>query len=409
MKLLNLPKIPKRKSDSARTPNTLARHLFSSYEHYRADHLGPHNCNHAEINRELASLVAQSNGLLNCEELGKSLEGRSINLVSCGKGSKRILLWSQMHGDEYTATLALMDIFNFIGRRVAEEKWVQEMLDETTLYFIPMLNPDGAERRQRHTAQNIDINRDAHTLMTPEAKLLRNAQHKLKPQFGFNLHDQALWTVGDTPEVTAIALLAPALDRKQSTPIVRLRAMRVAALITRVLGQFIPKNIARYDDAFEPRAFGDTMQLRGTSTVLIESGHWPKDREKMFIRKLNYVAILTALRCIGNGSYQDAELDLYNELPQNGKAIYDIIIRDVVLKHSSGWSHTVDIGLTIPTNTNPNPVVVTVKDIGDLSTYIALENIAGHKRQILSSFLTLEQSLPLATLLDELQLHHAKS
>ncbi len=396
--------------DPARTPNTLARHLFSSYEQYRLDHLGPHNCNHTEITAAVHSVVASSRGLLDFQEAGKSLEGRSINLISCGKGNKRILLWSQMHGDEYTATLALMDILNMLVRRSSEEKWIHEMFDEATLYFLPMLNPDGAERRQRRTAQNIDMNRDARALITPEAQLLRNLQHRLKPQFGFNLHDQELWAVGDTKEISAIALLAPALDHKRSSPMVRVRAMRVAALITRVLAQFIPKNLATYDDAFEPRAFGDNMQLWGTSTVLVESGHWPGDRAKKFIRKLNFVGILTALRCIANGSYQDAELDLYKELPQNGKAIYDIIIRDVVLKHSlngtSEWAQSVDIGLSIPVNTNPDPVVVTVKDIGDLSTYATLETINGNKRSIASSLLTLEQEIPLSGLLNALQLYH---
>ncbi len=410
---MKLPNLPKRKPDPARTPNTLARHLFSSYKTYRLDHLGPHNCNHAQINKEIQITVARSGGLFQCEELGKSLEGRSVNLVSCGTGSKRILLWSQMHGDEYTATLALMDIFNFINLRISEEKWIREMLEETTLYFIPMLNPDGAERRQRHTAQNIDMNRDALTLMTPEATLLRNTQQKIKPHFGFNLHDQTLWTAGDTTAVTAVALLAPALDKKRSVPPTRLRAMRVAALIARMLNQFIPKNLATYDDAFEPRAFGDNMQLWGTSTVLIESGHWPGDREKNFIRQLNFVAMLGALRCIGNGSYQDVELDWYKRLPQNGKAVYDIIIRDVLLTyHASSseghkdWSHSVDIGLSIPANTNPAPLAVTVKEIGDLSTHCALEIIEGHKRPLSSSFLALEQSLPLATLLDTLQIYH---
>lgn len=405
--ILKLPKLSKPKSDPARTPSTLARHLFSTHEHYRIDYLGPHNCNHAEISREVHSLVAQGKGVLKCEELGKSLEGRSINLVSCGTGSKRVLLWSQMHGDEYTSTLALMDIFNFLGRAVSEEKWMREMLDETTLYFIPMLNPDGAERHQRHTAQNIDMNRDARTLMTPEANLLRKAQRKLKPQFGFNLHDQALWTAGDTSEITAIALLAPALDKKKSSPPVRVRAMRVAALIARMLNQFIPKNLASYDDAFETRAFGDNMQLWGTSTVLIESGHWPGDREKKFLRQLNFTGILAALRCIGNSSYQDVELDWYKKLPQNGKAVYDIIIREVLLTHREGeelWSHPVDIGLSIPTNTNQIPPYVTVKEIGDLSTYCALEIINAHKRPLASSFLSLEQSVSLTTILDALQI-----
>lgn len=400
--------LPTRKNDPARTPNRLARYLFSTYEEFRVDHIGPQQCTHAVVQAEIQSLVAGSNGLLQLEPLGTSLEGRSINLISCGTGNKRILLWSQMHGDEYTATLALLDIFTLLTRRASEERWIQEMLEETRLYFIPMLNPDGAERRQRHTAQNLDMNRDALALMTPEAKLLRQAQLRLKPQFGFNLHDQALWTAGDRPAVTAIALLAPALDRKKSTPRVRLRAMRVAALIARVLGQFIPRNIASYDDSFEPRAFGDNMQLWGTSTVLIESGHWPNDREKKFIRKLNYVGILTALRCIGNGSYQDAELDLYKELPLNGKAIYDIIIRNVTLEHPSGWSHVVDLGLAITTNTNPDPVVATLKEIGDLSTHIALEEIPAHERKLSSTFLTLEQPYVLAALLDAMQLPHAE-
>jgi hypothetical protein len=405
-----------RKTDIARTPNTLARHLFSTYEHFRVEHMEPFNCNHVEVWKEIGTTVAGSQGLLRCEELGKSLEGRSINLVSCGKGNQRVLLWSQMHGDEYTATLALLDIFNFIARSANGEKWIREMLDETTLYFLPMLNPDGAERRQRRTAQNIDMNRDARTLMTPEARLLRQAHQKLKPQFAFNLHDQELSTVGDTPEVAAIAFLAPSLDRKRSTPHVRIRAMRVAALMTRVLCQFIPKNIAAYNDTFEPRAFGDNMQQWGTSTVLIESGHWPKDRKKSFVRKLNFVCILTALRCIGNGSYQDAELDLYKELPQNGKGMYDIILRDIVLEHPAPptgelhavqrWSHTVDIGLTIPPNSHPDPLIVTVRDVGDLSTCPALEIIQGHKRKLASSFVAIDQSLPLPTLLDALQLYH---
>lgn len=397
--------LPKRKTDVARTPNTLARHLFSSYERFRIERIGPHNCNHAEVSREIQSIAARNKGLFKVEEIGKSLEGRSINLVSCGKGAKRILLWSQMHGDEYTATLALIDVFNRIAGNTEEEYWMREMLEDTRLLFIPMLNPDGAELRQRRTVQAIDMNRDALALATPEAKLLKSVQQKLKPQFGFNLHDQELARAGETGDVTAIALLAPPLDRKRSTPMVRVRAIRVGALIARVLGQFIPRNLATYPDGFEPRAFGDNIQSWGTSTLLIESGHWKNDKEKKFIRKLNFVGLLTALRCIGNGSYQDAELDLYHHLPENNKSIYDIIIRDVVLEHN-GWSHAVDIGLTIPVNTNPNPVVVTVKDIGDLSTFIALETIAGQKRKISSGLLKLEQSMPLATLLDELQLYN---
>lgn len=403
MKLLRRSK---RKPEIANTPNSLARHLFTSHPQYRVEQLHPQNCKHEAIVSELRSLAERSYGVFALESLGTSLEGRSINRVSCGAGGKKILLWSQMHGDETTATLALMDIFCFLGKKIDEEPWIREMLEAVSLHFIPMLNPDGAERVQRRTEQHIDLNRDALALATPEAKLLFELQQSLKPAFGFNLHDQEPATVGETNEVAAISLLAPPPDRKRSMPMVRTRAVRVAALIARVLSQFIPRTIARFPDEFEPRAFGDSFQARGTSTVLIESGHALHDKNKEFIRKLNFVGILTALRCIGNGSYQDAELDLYYRLAENKKNVFDVIIRNVLLVHGS-WSHTVDIGLAVnrQMSASSSSTIVTMKDIGDLSTFVGLETIDASTRRLRSSFIVLEQNIPLETLLDELQIH----
>jgi hypothetical protein len=388
------------------TPNTLAKHLFKIYSEYRLDNIGPHNCTHGEITILLRDFVARSKNLLMLQELGHSIEGRSINMVSCGSGAKKILLWSQMHGDESTATLALMDILNFLLHYGRREKWVHEMLTECTLFFIPMLNPDGAERIQRRTAVGIDMNRDAETLATPEARILRDAQRRLVPSFGFNLHDQELSSVGTSNNVTALALLAPAVDNSNSNPRVRRRAMRVAALIARTLKQFAEGHLTQYDDSYEPRAFGDGMQSWGTSTVLIESGHWPKDPQKAFIRKLNFVAILSAARAISNGSYEDVDLEWYTSLPQNGKKMYDIIIRGVLLQHAS-WSHRVDIGLSRPQSYErvSESTMVTIEEIGDLSTYGGLEIIDGGGRRISPSFLRVEKVLSLKDLLDVLQLY----
>lgn len=401
MALLNLPK---KNSDPARTPNALARHLFLSFEQYRVGHLVPQNCLHKNISSFIRDNFSDSEKLFRLREAGKSLEGRGISLITCGTGPRRILFWSQMHGDEYTATLALMDVLNYLMHRTGNERWIGEVLEQTTLYILPMLNPDGAERRQRRTAQQIDLNRDALTLATPEAQLLRNVQDTLKPEFGFNLHDQELATVGDTGEVAAISLLAPPLDKKKSVPRVRQRAMRVASLIARMLSQFIPRNIGTYPDTYEPRAFGDNMQRWGTSTVLIESGHWPSDPGKNFIRKLNFVALLASARCIGNYSFQDVALEYYRGLEQNGKMIYDFIIQDVLLEHPAGWTAKVDIGLSVPANSTSRPPTVIVKDVGDLSTYAALERIPGNGARISSESITLEQTSELPVILRSLNL-----
>ena len=388
------------------TPSKLARHLFATYERFRCDHLSPANCTHGAVIPEVLKLVAASNEIMSMETLDRSIEGRSINMVTIGKGRKGVLLWSQMHGDETTATLAMMDMFNYLIQKGFEEEWVAELLAEVTLYFIPLLNPDGAEKADRRTAAGIDMNRDALDLATPEARILRDAQHRLKPAFGFNLHDQELSSVGDSARVAAIALLAPAADHKKKTSPARLRAMRLAATLTRTLNQFAEGHLTKYDDTFEPRAFGDNMQRWGTSTVLIESGHWPNDPRKDFIRKLNYTCILSALSTIGNGSYQDVDLDYYAGLPPNTKRIYDVIVRDVKLRHSSGWTYPVDIGLTFDPlcNKNAGVPVATIKDIGDLSTHGALQSYDARARTIGAEMLPVNQSLPLKNILDMLQL-----
>jgi len=393
------------------TPNSHARQLFAQYEDFKLGHLRPSNCRHAVVIDEIRSLVIRSHGLLGMEELGTSLEGRSIHLVRCGTGPKRVLLWSQMHGDESTATLALCDLFNFLVEAASTAPWLATMLGQVTMQVIPMLNPDGAEAVCRHTATAVDMNRDARALATPEARILRETHRALKPTFGFNLHDQDLSSVGNSKKVAALALLAPTLDEKKTRPLSRVRAMRVCAVIARAMHQFIDGHVATYDDAFEPRAFGDRMQSWGTSTMLIESGHWPKDREKAFVRKLNFVALLTALRAIGNGSFQDTELEHYANLKPNGKQVYDLIIRNLKLVHPSGWSLRADVGISLgpEENRRSGAPVATIKEVGDLSTHAGLETLDGSARRVRSPLLVVEKQVPLSDLLDALQIYHGVS
>ncbi len=394
------------------TATRFAAHLFNRHGECSLGHLRPFTCKHSVVIPELERIAGDSAGVLSLRPLGESTEGRSIMMVSCGRGKTPVLLWSQMHGDEPTATLALLDIFSYLSSAVPEEDWIQSMLSDITLHAIPMLNPDGAERMQRQTAVLIDMNRDARAVATPEAKILKAAQRKLSPSFGFNLHDQGLSSVGTSPNVSALAFLAPASDQSRSRPQSRVRAMRVAALMVQSLRQFIDGHMSAYDDTYEPRAFGDGMQSWGTSTVLIESGHWPNDPEKQFIRKLNFVAILSALRGIANHSYQDAELEHYAMLPVNGKTIYHYIIHDLLVEYPGGWSHRVDVGLELEPSKNRPPVdgttaepVVTVREIGDLRGFGALESIKAHGRRLTGGTLTLDQSLPLRMVYDLLQMY----
>jgi hypothetical protein len=314
-----------------------------------------------------------------------------------------------MHGDEPTATLAIVDMFEHLVASAADE-WVRELLRAVTVHIVPLLNPDGAERFRRFTGTEIDMNRDARALVTPEAKILREAQRKFQPEFGFNLHDQGLSSVGMTSRVAALSLLAPALDEGRTAPLGRVKAMRVGALIVDALSPFIDGCIATYDDSYEPRAFGDGMQSWGTSTLLIESGHWPNDPEKQFIRKLNFIALLASLASIGNGSYQHVDLDAYRLLVPNGKRAYDIIVRGVKLRHPGNWTEKVDVGLlTAPQNGQTSDFggpqsVYAIKEIGDLKDFGALSVIDAQARTIRSQDVAIEKTMRMGELRGLLQL-----
>ena len=88
------------------------------------------------------------------EVIGRSELGKPIYAVRLGKGPVKILIWSQMHGNESTTTRALLLWLD----RYLKTKHFQKTL---SLLIIPQLNPDGADRYTRQNANGIDLNRDA--------------------------------------------------------------------------------------------------------------------------------------------------------------------------------------------------------------------------------------------------------
>ena len=46
------------------------------------------------------------------KEIGLSVNGESIKTVRIGSGKIKILIWSQMHGNESTSTKSLLDLIN---------------------------------------------------------------------------------------------------------------------------------------------------------------------------------------------------------------------------------------------------------------------------------------------------------
>ena len=348
----------------------LARGL-SVADRYRVDTIRTRRFTHDEFWKAIAPSLASD--ALRTEPIGRSILGRELRAITFGTGPTRVLLWSQMHGDESTATMALADIFRFLAEGSGEP--VRERLRERlTITFVPMLNPDGAQIFQRENAVGIDINRDGRQLATPEGQALKALRDRIQPDFGFNLHDQNARTrAGPGGPPAAIALLAPATDAARLYNDVRSRARLVAATIALTLDHELGDRLSRYDDTFNPRAFGDLMQQWRTSTVLIESGGLPDDPEKQRLRGYNVAAILAALDAIATGTYELANPAAYDGLPQNATGSNDLLIRGGLIVLPGGAPVQADIVINFD-----DPVARTggrVRDVGDLREFIARDTL----------------------------------
>ena len=337
---------------------------------------------HAEVVKRLDEVLKAAPGLFSMEKIGESLEGRAINHVTIGTGRTGVLLWSQMHGDEATATAALFDVFEYI-RRHREDPMVRRILSQLTLHVVPMLNPDGAERFQRRNAQSIDINRDALRLQTPEGRALKALRDRLNPALGFNLHNQSWRTsVGTPPKPASISLLSVAYDEPRSEDAGRKLTKRVCAVIRDALEPLASGQLGRYDDEFEVRAFGDNITLWGTPVVLIETGPWPSAEPDAPLVRLNFVAILSALDALATGRVDKADPKRYEELPVNdSKTLFVLITNATVINGAGVPPFTSDIGLIASRRVHvidgrrDLQTTVTIDDMGDLRTLGALRMI----------------------------------
>lgn len=347
-----------------------ANDIYFRYESYLESSLKHRRFKSADVHSLINKLDP---AVFKIKTAGKSLDGREIFIVSAGKGKHKILCWSQMHGDESTATMALFDVMNFLAADDNLNGIRSYILKHLTIHMIPMLNPDGAETYSRRNISGIDINRDAGRLATPEAKILDSLVKEIKPEFAFNLHDQDThYTAGKCFKSAAISFLAPPFDQDKSVNHVRMNAIKLISGLFKIISTMIPGHIGKYPDDFEPRAFGDNIQKNGTSTILIESGGWVNDIEKQFIRKLNFIILLTGFKSIAGESLKNENPDIYETIPLNEIYLFDLLLRNLTYKKDEKVS-VMDIGINTVEYTDKSGTgyynKAVIEDLGDLSIF----------------------------------------
>ena len=259
--------------------------------------------------------------------IGKSVQQRSIFQVKIGTGKTKILIWSQMHGNEPTTTKGLFDFFNFLS---SDMDLANQIKEKYTLVCIPMLNPDGAFAYTRENSNAVDLNRDAFVATQPEMQLLRSIYEALRPDYCYNLHDQRTIFGTEGFHVPAtISFLSPAYNAERDYNDVRIKAIKVINRMNSALQEYIPNQVGRFDDSYNVNCSGDFFSTNATPTILFEAGHFPNDYNREESRKYVFIALLNSFLITDENALETSNLDEYLRIPQNNIFFFDFIYKNV--------------------------------------------------------------------------------
>lgn len=262
------------------------------------------------------------------KEVGKSSLGKPIYMMTLGKGNIKVAAWSQMHGNESTATLAMLDLLAIFEKHPELKEKLFELIQ---LDFIFMLNPDGSEAWTRRNAFDIDINRDFLRTSSVEMKLLKSLILNNNYSYLLNLHDQRTIFTTDGKHPATLSFLAPSENADRDITENRKKSMAVIAAIYMQMKQILPDRIAKYTDEFYPTSSGDNFMKAGIPAILFEGGYFENDLERGKTREFYTQALYFALKAMSVLKGDTLSYETYFDIPQNKESHFDLIYRNVRL------------------------------------------------------------------------------
>ena len=352
--------------------------LNIDFEHYQESSIfGRYiNADHIKF------LIKKHSKYFDVTVIGKSVLNEDIHFIKIGSGEKRILMWSQMHGNESTTTKAVFDLLNVLAD--SKNETVKRLLDKCTIGIIPMLSPDGSRSYTRLNANGIDLNRDAQNLTQPESRVLRDCFESFKPDFCFNLHGQrTIFSAGSTNKSATVSFLSPAQDEICSITETRKKAMDVIVKMNAYLQKQIPGQVGVYDDAFNINCVGDSFQVLNVPTILFEAGHYPDDYNRDKVRRLIFHSLWIGVTEIAFNEIRGLYEQEYLKIPKNEKLFYDIIIRNAKLKRGEVYQIR-DIAVQYEEKLVKNRIIFVpkIEKISDLSGFYGHKEIDANENLV---------------------------
>ncbi|MEO6774295.1 MAG: M14 metallopeptidase family protein [Kofleriaceae bacterium] len=126
--------------------------------------------------RDYAAIVEHMRGLaaldpdrVAMEAIGVSLEGRPIWALKIGHGPTKVLVNGTEHAREWISTMVSISLADRMVRGIATDPRVRELVATSTLWVVPVMNPDGYQftwgtdrywRKNRRGRFGVDLNRN---------------------------------------------------------------------------------------------------------------------------------------------------------------------------------------------------------------------------------------------------------
>ncbi|WP_226529261.1 M14 family metallocarboxypeptidase [Metabacillus niabensis] len=119
--------------------------------------------------KDIDEIVATYPDLATKKVIGKSVDGRNIYAVKLGKGSTEILINGSHHAREYLTTNIVMEMIDqyaqcYVKNSKIDGYAVRSILDKASIWFVPMVNPDGVtlvqqgHKSAKNSSQVLKIN-----------------------------------------------------------------------------------------------------------------------------------------------------------------------------------------------------------------------------------------------------------
>lgn len=112
------------------------------------DYKTPYNSE--RVRENIAALAAAYPELITTEVIGASSLGQDITLLTLGTGQRKVLVVAGMHAKEdITVSYTMRCIDEYVQALASGSRYgkynIKKLLEEYTIYFVPLLNPDGLD------------------------------------------------------------------------------------------------------------------------------------------------------------------------------------------------------------------------------------------------------------------------